>query len=236
MAAKLGDDAKLREVLSKSVFLLGIGSQDLDPFWNYHLMYTSSPQTELQYLVALYGEAVTSLYDMGARKLAIINVGLVGCIPPPHVYNGGCDQTLNDRATAFNAALKPLMAAIASKKPGLSYSIGNYHDFTTAVFANPADYGNRHILRYLDVIASKFMRYCLIICCVVMRVGMVNMGSCTQWGYPYQDWTCDNPDEYWLWDPEFMTDQAAKLTAAAFYYGPPQYTAPMTFKALLEKK
>ncbi|KAE8773317.1 GDSL esterase/lipase [Hordeum vulgare] len=118
---------------------------------------------------------------MGAKKLAIINVGLIGCIPPPP-NNGGCDQTLNDRAIAFNAALKTLMAGIASKKPDFSYSIGNYHDFTVAVFANPADYG------------------------------MVNMGSCNKWGYP---------DEYWLWDPEFMTDKAAKLTAAAFYYGPP---------------
>ncbi|KAE8814944.1 GDSL esterase/lipase [Hordeum vulgare] len=203
MEDKLGGDAKMRELLSKSVFLISIGGQDLDPRWNVESGYPRA-QTELQELTALYGEIITSLYDMGARKLAIVNVGLIGCMPPPYRYE--CDQSLNDNATSFDAALKPLMAGLASKMSGLSYSIGDFYGFTTAVFANPSNYG------------------------------LVNTrDSCSQWGYP--DWTyCYNPDAYWFWDPEFMTDRAAKLTAAAFYYGPPQFTFPITFKALLEKK
>ncbi|KAM3206947.1 hypothetical protein ACQJBY_062241 [Aegilops geniculata] len=204
MEAKLGGDAKVRELLSKSFFLIGTGGQDLDPRWNVESGYPRS-QTELQELITLYGEAISSLYDMGARKMAIVNAGLIGCKPQPYNYNYVCDQRLNENATAFDAALKPLMASLSSKKPGLSYSIGDFYGFTTAVFAHPANYG---------LVNTK--------------------DSCSQWGYP--DWTyCYNPDGYWFWDPEFMTDRAAKLTAAAFYYGPSQFTFPITFKAMLEK-
>uniref|UniRef100_N1QVF1 GDSL esterase/lipase n=2 Tax=Aegilops tauschii TaxID=37682 RepID=N1QVF1_AEGTA len=200
MGIMLGGEAKLRAYLSKSIFLLGIGSQDLDPRWNIHL----ANSTEIQSLVALYGEAVTSLYDMGARKLAIVNVGLIGCAPQIFDYRYGCDQSLNDRAAAFNAALKPLMAGLASKKKGLFYSIGDFHSFTTTVFADPSAYWMMNI-----------------------------QDSCSFKDHPER--TCSPQEEYWFWDSEFMTDQACRLTATAFYYGPPQFTAPMTFKALLEK-
>ena len=55
--------------------------------------------------------------------------------------------------------------------------------------------------------------------------------SCRDWGIPGH--TCN---DYWFWDTEFITEHAAKLTAAKFYYGPSYYTEPITFKALLEKK
>ncbi|VAH23777.1 unnamed protein product [Triticum turgidum subsp. durum] len=141
---------------------------------------------------------------MGARKLAIVNVGLIGCAPQIFDYRYGCDQSMNDRAAAFNAALKPVMSSLASKKKGLFYSIGDFHSFTTTVFADPSAYWM-----------------------------MNTQDSCSFKDHPER--MCSPQEEYWFWDSEFMTDQACRLTATAFYYGPPQFTAPMTFKALLEK-
>ena len=52
-----------------------------------------------------------------------------------------------------------------------------------------------------------------------MSARLVNtQESCRDWGMT--DHTYYNPDDYWFWDPEFITDHAAKLTAAAFNYGP----------------
>ena len=79
-----------------------------------------------------------------------------------------------------------------------------------------------------------FTVVCLTSCSVVRGAGMVNIQeSCSFKDHPES--TCSPQEEYWFWDSEFMTDQACRLTATAFYYGPPQFTAPMTFKALLEK-
>uniref|UniRef100_N1QPK4 GDSL esterase/lipase n=1 Tax=Aegilops tauschii TaxID=37682 RepID=N1QPK4_AEGTA len=187
MGAKLGGDAKLQELLSKSVFLISIGSQDLNPRWNPQP--DDQPQgSVIRELAELYVDAVRSLYDMGARKLAIVNTGHIGCMPKRRNYV--CDQSLNEITAEFSQALPSFIPSVSSEKAGFSDSIGDFYGFETDIFADPTAFGP----------------------------------------------TCYMTDDYWFWDTEFITEHAAKLTAAAFYYGPSYYTEPITFKALLEKK
>lgn len=146
MGAKLGNQP-LREFLSKSFFLIGVGTMDLLPDCNFFLSFPPSDnQTEVQHLIALYGAGITSLYDMGARRFGIVNVGLVGCGPFMSYSSRGCDDSMNKRAAEFNDAVKPLLASLRSKLHGLRYSLADFYAFSNATFANPAAAGKSTVL------------------------------------------------------------------------------------------
>ena len=72
------------------------------------------------------------LYELGARKLGIINVGPVGCVPRVRVLNatGGCADGMNQLAAGFDAALESLLAGLAAELPGMAYSLADSFGFT----------------------------------------------------------------------------------------------------------
>lgn len=48
---------------------------------------------------------------------------------------------------------------------------------------------------------------------------------------------CENRVQYWFWDESYLTEEAAKLAAAAFCDGgPPQFTVPLNFNKLVHRK
>jgi hypothetical protein len=48
---------------------------------------------------------------------------------------------------------------------------------------------------------------------------------------------CENRVQYLFWDESYLTEEAAKLAAAAFCDGgPPQFTVPLNFNKLVHRK
>jgi hypothetical protein len=80
-----------------------------------------------------------NLYDMGARKFGIINVGLLGCVPAVRALSstGACNNDLNLLAAGFDDALKSLLAGLAARLPGLVYSLADSYNLTQVTFADP---------------------------------------------------------------------------------------------------
>ncbi|GJN19595.1 hypothetical protein PR202_gb06885 [Eleusine coracana subsp. coracana] len=203
----LGGRKPLNNFLSKSLFLVGIGTMDLFPDYN---LYWDTPQndnlTEVQRLISLYGEALTTLHAMGARKFGIINVGPIGCGPAiPSVIQGedGCNAGMNNVATQFNRALPPLLSSLRSKLNGFRYSLADFNGFTNATFTNPS--------------ASGFVN---------------TQGTC----WPGYLTPCSNRTEFWYRDAYgYTTEQAAKLAATAFYNGT-KFTVPFNFTRLFTTK
>ncbi|KAF7062381.1 hypothetical protein CFC21_068989 [Triticum aestivum] len=76
---------------------------------------------------------------MGARKIAIINVGLSGCLPVvrAHDARGACNDGVNELAAGFNGALKFFLADLAPRLPGLAYSLADGFAHRQALIANP---------------------------------------------------------------------------------------------------
>jgi hypothetical protein len=131
--AKRGAEAA-RDLLAKSFFLIDVGAVDL----THYLPYPYRP-TEVLDLLTLYGDKIRSLYDMGARRFGLINVGLIGNAPS---VGGGFDPAdMNKHAAEFNDGLKLLLAGLARSLPGLRYSIADMYTFTETVFADPSAYG-----------------------------------------------------------------------------------------------
>jgi phospholipase/lecithinase/hemolysin len=152
------------------------------------------------------------LYDMGARKLAIINLELLGCVPKERVTNpaGACADGLNKLAAAFDSELRSLLAGLASRLPGLVYSIGDYFRLTQDIFADPQALG------YTDIAGA---------CCGSGR--LLAEGDCMP-----NSTVCYNRDQHVFFDRVHPSQRTAFLTAQAFYDGPAQYTTPINFMQL----
>ncbi|KAI4967837.1 hypothetical protein ZWY2020_013995 [Hordeum vulgare] len=195
---------ELSKMLSNSLFLISVGASDL--YYIYNIMTRSGPDSknDVPHLISSYGDSITDLYNLGARKFGIINVPTL-CTP---VVTSTCDDLMTSLPKDFNDGIKPLMASLASNLNGLRYSIADYYAFSDAVSTNPSAYG------FVNTGAS---------CCE---------GPCA----PNYRPPCGNHMEYWYWDQENPTEQAAKLATTTFLNGTTQFTTPVNFKTLINQK
>ncbi|VAI77893.1 unnamed protein product [Triticum turgidum subsp. durum] len=127
---------ELSKMLSNSLFLISVGASDL--YYIYNIMTRSEPdnKTDVPHLLSSYGDNITALYNLGARKFAIINVPTL-CTP---VVSHTCDDLMTSLPKDFNDGIKPLMASLASNLDGLRYSIADFYAFSDVVSANPSAY------------------------------------------------------------------------------------------------
>ncbi|KAJ1260806.1 hypothetical protein BS78_10G260500 [Paspalum vaginatum] len=219
MDAKVGP-AAVSHLLSRSFFLVGVGSNDFFAFATAQAANKTAAATQggvaafYASLVSNYSAAITDLYKLGARKIGIINVGPVGCVPRVRVLDatGGCAEALNQLAAGFDAALRSLLAGgLAPALPGLGYSIADSYALTT--HTDPRAVG------FVDAESA---------CCGGGRLGAE--ADCLPGAA-----LCADRDRYLFWDRVHPSQRAAMLSAQAYYDGPPQFTTPITFKQLADK-
>ncbi|VAI25177.1 unnamed protein product [Triticum turgidum subsp. durum] len=158
----------------------------------------------------------TDLYMMGARKIGIINVGLSGCIPMvrAHDATGACNDGTNELAAGFNGALESFLADLAPRLPGLACSLADGFAHRQALIADPQAQG------FVNATSA---------CCGSGRLG--GEARCL----PTSN-LCGDRDGYVYWDWMHATQRAAEMAAEAFFHDPAQFTMPLTFKQLAEKK
>ncbi|CAN6192549.1 unnamed protein product [Urochloa humidicola] len=219
MEAAVGPQA-VSALLSKSFFLVGMGSNDFFAFLRAQAKQNRSatPSDVAAFygsLISNYSAAITDLYKMGARKFGIINVGPVGCVPRVRVLNatGGCADGINQFAAGFDVALNNLLAGLAQKKnlPGFAYSIAD--SFAFAARTDPKAVG------FVSADSA---------CCGGGRLGAE--AECS-----LNATLCAHRDRFLFFDSVHPSQRAAMLGAQAYYDGPAQFTAPITFKQLAQK-
>ena len=96
------------------------------------------PATSIKHVCVL---PVQELYGLGARRLVLLDVLPVGCLPCQRATtaDGGCNGDGNYLAELFNALLRAEMAKAASvAMPGLSYSIASLYNVLSDIIADPA--------------------------------------------------------------------------------------------------
>jgi phospholipase/lecithinase/hemolysin len=153
------------------------------------------------------------LYKLGARKFGIINVGPVGCVPAVRVLNatGGCADAMNQLAAAFDGFLDSLLAGLAARLPGLAYSVADSFGFAART----------------DPLALGFVNQDSA-CCGGGSLGAEK--DCL----PGAE-LCADRDRFLFWDRVHPSQRAAMLSAQAYYDGPKEFTAPISFKQLADK-
>lgn len=223
LVTKLGSRAT-HLLLSRSVFLFSVGSNDLFVFAtaqaSAHNNKSAADQqrdvaTLYASLISNYSATITELHTMGARKFAIINVGLLGCVPVARLSGGtktgACLDGLNELASGLDDALAVLLASLASRLPGFTYSLADYYGLSMATFDDPGASG------YTDVADA---------CCGGGRFGAE--ADCLP-----NATVCSNRDQHAFWDRVHPCQRGAMLTAQNFYDSRPgRYTAPINFKQL----
>ncbi|CAN6173654.1 unnamed protein product [Urochloa humidicola] len=216
MVSTLGS-RKVNAMLSKSIFLIGVGSNDVFVFAAGQQNRSSAAEQQSDVvafyasLVSNYTATIQGLYKLGARKFAVINVGMVGCVPRVRVLDaaGACAGGMNELA----AALAPVLAGLAAKLPGMAYSLADSFHLTEDAFADPAASG------YSNVAGA---------CCGGGRLGAE--ADCLPGST-----LCADRGGYLFWDWVHPSQRAAMLTAEAFYDGPVRFTTPISFKQLADK-
>ncbi|CAN6324154.1 unnamed protein product [Urochloa humidicola] len=212
MVAKVGP-LLASHLLSRSFFLIGVGGNDMFAFAQ--AQQQGDVAAFYGNLISNYSGIITELYKLGARKIGIVNLPPVGCVPRVRVLSptGDCSDNMNRLAAGFNGALKSLLAGLAPKLPGLAYSLADSYGLTEVTFADPAAAG-------FESVDSA--------CCGGGRLGA--QGACEAGAA-----LCADRDRYFFWDSVHTTQHVARLGAEAYYDGPAQFTSPINFKRLALK-
>ncbi|KAL3851428.1 hypothetical protein ACJIZ3_013310 [Penstemon smallii] len=111
----LGTESRAKQHLSSCIYSVGFGSNDY--LANYLPKYYSSistpynPQQFASLLVSKYSNQLQKLYDYGARKVAVSQLGKLGCVPIQVSTYGAsegslCVEMSNNFVQIFNAKLK----------------------------------------------------------------------------------------------------------------------------------
>ncbi|KAF0902163.1 hypothetical protein E2562_014411 [Oryza meyeriana var. granulata] len=216
MVAKVGSRAATAH-LARSFFLLGVANNDMLVFAAAQQQHNRSatPSDVAAFyttLIASYSAAITELYGMGARKFAIVNVGLVGCVPLVRAQSptAACNDDLNRLATGFNDAVGSLLSGLAAHLPGFVYSLADSHTLGQLAVDDPMASGYTSVDRA---------------CCGRGRLGAE--GECE-----VGSTLCSDRDKWAFWDRVHPSQRANMLTAEAYYDGPAQLTKPINFKQL----
>ncbi|XP_042005477.1 GDSL esterase/lipase 7-like [Salvia splendens] len=138
---------ELSNYLAKSLFLISIGSNDyinnyLISFYDTSKRY--SPQSFATLLVNNLSQQLQRLYELGARKMIVFEVGPIGCIPAitrqtKHI--GPCVEDINQMTLLFNKELAPLLLNLTSTLQHSSFILGSVNWLGYEAAITPSKYG-----------------------------------------------------------------------------------------------
>ncbi|KAK1264090.1 GDSL esterase/lipase [Acorus gramineus] len=217
-----GNSSRTLEYLNKCIFFSGMGSNDYlnNYFMPYYYSTSSqySPKTYATLLLQDYSRQLSNLYNLGARKFAIIGVGQIGCIPYElarmNNRNGKsrCNEEINRAISIYNNGLIKMIDRFNNGElPGANFVYVNTYESSKDVAANANSYG-------FEVLDKG--------CCGVGR----NNGQITC--LPFQQ-PCPDRSKYLFWDA-FHPTEAANVIYARKAYGSTDRSEvyPMNIKQL----
>lgn len=85
-----------------------------------------------------------SMYNIGARKMLLVGIGPLGCIPSQLAMNNitiRCVERANELVKQFNQYLIPAMIKLNSTLPGSFFVYHNIYDTFSDMIQNPSKYG-----------------------------------------------------------------------------------------------
>nr|DAD38306.1 TPA_asm: hypothetical protein HUJ06_008947 [Nelumbo nucifera] len=123
--------AAAMKLLSESLFSVAMGSNDF--INNYLLPVLSIPERALR------------MYRLGARKIVVINVGPIGCIPNQREFHlsagDDCSAFPNQLAKLFNDRLRHLVKEISSNLNGSIFVYADVYRIVGDIVENYTSYG-----------------------------------------------------------------------------------------------
>ncbi|KAI3776500.1 hypothetical protein L1987_46285 [Smallanthus sonchifolius] len=182
-------------IINNSLFLVATGSDDfVDDYFTY-------PMRKIQYDVSSYvnflvSEASTfiqGLHGLGARRVVVLSLPPVGCMPTSITVGGGknrsCSTMHNKAAKLFNKKLSSELQSLRSRNPPVKVVLADIYTPFLDVVNNPQSYGFEIVDRG---------------CCGTGKVEVSWM--CNVLGP-----TCSNSSKYLFWDSFHPTEKGYRI-------------------------
>ncbi|XP_078167718.1 GDSL esterase/lipase At2g40250-like [Carex rostrata] len=206
--------AQTKEFLSKSMFVISVGSNDI--MINYYMF----PERSIMYSLPQYHDfllvrlkaLLKKLYAMGARNFAVAGLPPIGCVPLqltieafkssmipglPAQRPNKCIQYQNDAALTYNVKLQQMIQELLQQFNSVEKSKIVYAD----IFTNLLDMSNNpHKYGFVET-----------------KKGCCGTGT-IEWGPLCNslEWRCFNPSQYLFFDTFHPTQAAYKVLADDF--------------------
>ncbi|KAL3505621.1 hypothetical protein ACH5RR_031003 [Cinchona calisaya] len=209
------------KLLENSLFSVTMGSNDF--INNYLVPVVSkveqklvSPETFVADMISRYRTQLTRLYNMGARKIAVVNVGPIGCIPYQREINPSagedCVAFPNQLAQLFNIQLRSLVTELIANLKGSKFIYADVYRIVDDLIKNYISYG--------------FGNANSACCCAAGRFGgLIPCGPVSK--------VCVDRSKYVFWDPYHPTDAANCFIAKRLIDGDHSDIWPMNFRQLI---
>ncbi|KAI3973272.1 hypothetical protein MKW92_022614 [Papaver armeniacum] len=214
--------AAASKLFGKALFSVTMGSNDflnnyLVPVLSIPEQKMISPETFIDTLISRYRLQLTRLFNLGARKIVVVNVGPIGCIPYQRDVNplsgDSCVALPNQMAMSFNKKLKSLVAELSSKLAGSKFVYADVYRIVADLIENYQSYG--------------FENYNSACCSVAGRFGgVIPCGPKSR--------VCSNRDKYIFWDPYHPSDAANAIIANRLLNGDTKDIFPVNIKKLFK--
>ncbi|KAK7266639.1 hypothetical protein RIF29_19288 [Crotalaria pallida] len=197
LRTQITNPTQLSEHISKSIYLFSIGSNDY--LLNYLLpMNTTSklyqPEPFAQVLIDRLSQQLKRVYNLGARKIVVFNIGPLGCIPAitrTHPHVGDCDEKTNQLVAYYNDRLNAMLTSLRSSLPGSKIVLGQANSLVNDALKNPSKYGLTNVNNP---------------CCTSMANGTA---TCVPNVNP-----CVNSKQHFFWDAYHLTEAAYSIVAS----------------------
>ncbi|KAF6169117.1 hypothetical protein GIB67_038614 [Kingdonia uniflora] len=226
LPSHFGTTEELSKYLSKSIFMVAIGTNDyinnyLQPlFFNTSTVYT--PQAFEQLLIQRLSQSLQRLYKLGARKIVVFEIGPIGCMPT-YTKNqkpaGQCVEEYNQLVNYFNTQLAVMLPQLTSTSYGSFFINGKINKIVHNMIQNPCDYGENQVNSFYNLENSSQPSDNPLIagfvetkdpCCFAWDGTL----TCTPNVLP-----CHNIDGYFWWDAYHLTQAVYSVIARDCFNG-----------------
>ncbi|KAJ0765673.1 putative triacylglycerol lipase [Helianthus annuus] len=144
LVQQLGPD-EAQAHLSKSLFLVIIGSNDLFGYFNKNSKASKeyTPQQYVDLMASTLKGLLQRLYELGARKFVVSGVGVIGCCPAQRKRSAtsDCNVEVNTWSVKYNDGLKALLQELKTESSDIQYSYCETYDVMNNFIEHPEAYG-----------------------------------------------------------------------------------------------
>ncbi|XP_002965201.2 GDSL esterase/lipase 6 [Selaginella moellendorffii] len=217
--------AAVNEKIAKSIIHINIGSNDIiTTYFSDSKFQQVPPEYYVNFLILLYNRSFKALYDAGARKFAISELGPLGCTPLSRHYvsselkKQGCYLPLNSMAKSFNFKLNEMLAQLRAELPDAKIITVKSYEIYMDMIRNASKYG------FIETRQN---------CCGAGEFhAEVACGMPVPPDKPFKQFLCQDPSKYLFWDLH-PTEQGYRFFSNYLWRGGSGAVAPFNLQTLV---
>ncbi|CAF1982501.1 unnamed protein product [Brassica oleracea] len=147
LSQEVGDAAKVKEIIANAVVLISAGNNDIA------ITFFATRAKKLRYNIETYTDQLIewkttfmqNLYNMGARKFAVLGTLPLGCLPGARQLSGDliCLPHVNHGAKIYNQKVANLVVKFRQSLPDGKFVYIDMYNSLLDVIENPSKYGFR---------------------------------------------------------------------------------------------